>query len=103
MFAEPFSFFLGINILGFRPLVIFLDLVEPYSLLLLTIGHALSLSLGKNTMINDLKNILTGDVLGSRVQGLFRRGLSSLLPLSSFSKLLSLYNSYYTFITRFGR
>ena len=101
MLTAPLSFLLGINILGLRPFVIFLELVEPLSLLFLVIGHVLSISLGRNTLVNDFINISTGDILGTRIQGLLRRGLSFLLPSSSFSKLLGLYRNYYNFITRF--
>ena len=103
MGASPLSYLLGLNVLGLRPVTIFFEMVEPYSLVLLVLGHTLSIVLGKNTLINDLVNIATGDILGSRIQKLTRRGLSFLLPSSSFSKLLSLYRSYYDILNRFRR
>ena len=101
--AAPLSYLLGLNVLGLRPVTIFFELVEPFSLVLLVLGHTLSIVLGKNTLINDLVNIATGDILGSRIQKITRRGLSFLLPSSSFAKLLSLYKSYYGMLNHFRR
>ena len=99
----PLSYLLGINIVSLRPFTIFFELVEPFSLVLLVLGHSLSITLLKNAIINDLVNIATGDALGPTVQGFSKHSLARLLPSSSFSKLLSLYQRYYQFVARFRR
>ena len=91
------------DILSLRLVQIFSDIVEPYATFLLFIGHAVSLTLSKNSILNCLAMILSGDFLGARLQAGLRTSLSFLLPGASFTKLLALYQAYYKLVMRLRR
>ena len=91
------------DILGLRPVVIFADMVEPYSTLILFIIHSISLTLSKNSILNCLAAVLSGDMLGPRLQAGIRRSLGFLLPSAGLAKLLALYQAYYKLVSRLRR
>ena len=99
----PISYIFMTDVLGLRPVLIFSDMVEPYTSFLLFIGHAISLTLSKNSILNCLAMVLSGDFAGPRLQAGIRRSLSFLLPAASFNKLLTLYQAYYKLVGRLRR
>jgi len=101
--TSPIAYFFDINVLSFRPIVIFCELVEPYSLVILIVGHVLALSLSKNAMLEDIKSFLTNDFITSKVKAPLSRGISFLLPAQALKKLTALYTSYNEFLTRFRK
>jgi hypothetical protein len=101
--TNPIVYFLDINLLSFRPVVIFCELVEPYSLVILIVGHVIALSLSKNAMLEDVKSFLNNDFFTSKVKAPLSRGISLLLPAQTLRKLTSLYTSYSDFSARFRK
>lgn len=101
--TNPIVYFLDINLLSFRPVVIFCELVEPYSLVILIVGHVIALSLSKNAMLEDIKSFLSSDFVTSKIKAPLSRGISLLLPAQTLRKLTTLYTSYSDFSTRFRK
>ena len=91
----PLRYHAGVSFLGLRPVQVFFDLFEPYSLVLLLVGHALHTVIYRNQLLRSLIDLLTGDVIGVRAKSLVGRSLENLLPGRVFSRLSSLYNSYH--------
>ena len=101
--ANPIAYFFDVNILSYRPVVIFCELVEPYSLIILIVGHVIALSLSKNAMLDNLKSFLTNDFVNSKIKAPLSRGISLLLPAQTLTKLTALYKSYSNFSGRFRK
>ena len=94
----PISHHAGVNFLELRPVQVFFDVVEPYSLVLLLAGHALHTVIYRNQLLRSLIDLLTGDVMGVRAKSLVGRSLETLLPGRVFSRLSSTYKTYYLFL-----
>ena len=97
----PLSHHAGISLLELRPIQVFFDVVEPYSLVLLLAGHALHTVIYRNQLLRSLIDLLTGDVIGVRAKSLVGRSLETLLPGRVFSRLSSIYSSYYLLLTSY--
>ena len=98
---SPILFHGGVNLLELRPIQVFFDVVEPYSLVLLLAGHALHAVIYRNQLLRSLIDNLTGDVLGPKVKALVGRSLETLLPGRVFARLASVYTSYYLFLHKY--
>jgi hypothetical protein len=99
--SAPVLHHVGINLLGLRPIQVFFDVVEPYSLVLLLSGHALQAIIYRNTLLRNFIDFLTGDAAGAKVKTLASRSLETLLPGRVFTRLSSMYTSYYLFLQRY--
>ena len=97
----PILHHIGINLLGLRPIQVFFDVVEPYSLVLLLSGHALHTIIYRNKLLRSLIDLLTGDAAGSKVKAFVGRSLETLLPGRVFIRLSSIYTSYYLFLQKY--
>jgi hypothetical protein len=91
----------GVDLLELRPIQVFFDLVEPYSLVLLIAGHVLFIVICRNALLRSLIDNLTGDVLGPKAKSLLSRGLETLLPGRVFAKTVVIYRSYYLFLLKY--
>lgn len=91
----------GINLLELRPIQVFFDVVEPYSLVLLLAGHALHAIIYRNSLLRNLIDALTGDLAGPKAKALVGRSLETLLPGRVFTRLSAIYTSYYLFLQKY--
>ena len=91
----------GIDLLGLRPIQVFFDVVEPYSLVLLLSGQALHAIIYRNTLLRNFIDFLTGDAAGAKAQTIVSRSLETLLPGRVFTRLSSIYRSYYLFLQKY--
>ena len=98
---SPILHHAGINLLELRPIQVFFDVVEPYSLVLLLAGHALHSVIYRNQLLRSLIDLLTGDAAGPKVKALIGRSLETLLPGRVFTRLSSIYTSYYLFLQKY--
>ena len=97
----PILHHVGINLLGLRPIQVFFDVVEPYSLVLLLSGQVLHAIIYRNSLLRSLIDLLTGDVAGAKVKTLVGRSLETLLPGRVFTRLSSMYTTYYLFLQKY--
>ena len=91
----------GVDLLELRPIQVFFDVVEPYSLVLLFTGHVLFIVICRNSLLRNLIDVLTGDVLGAKAKSFVSRGLETLLPGRVFAKAVVIYRAYYLFLLRY--
>ena len=91
----PLRYHAGVSFLGLRPVQVFFDLFEPYSLVLLLVGHALHTVIYRNQILRSLIKLLTFNDIVVRAKSLVRRSLENLLPGRVFSRLSSLCKNYY--------
>lgn len=80
---------------------LFIDIISPYSFILLTLAHIAFLVIMKNTLVSNLIDFLTGNFIGQFGKKAVARLMSLLLPKSYFDGLSKAYNSYAKFLNSF--